>query len=71
MSRLRMRWRDAVLGVLKAAWLATQLRNNDAMRPSVNSEMGYWQFPHPLLFTPNAVHRKGPAKTEFTVNRGH
>ena len=48
MSRFGRCWGDAVLGVTRAVWLATQTRNNDAMRPPVPSKMGYWQFPHPL-----------------------
>ena len=47
MSRFGRCWGDAVLGVTRAVWLATQTRNNDAMRPPVPSKMGYWQFPHP------------------------
>ena len=31
---------DAVQGVTSAVWLATQTRNNDAMRPPVPSENG-------------------------------
>lgn len=48
MFRFWWRWRDAVLGVPSAVWLATQARYNDAMRPLVLPEMGYWLFPHPL-----------------------
>ena len=33
-------WGDAVLGVSSAVWLATQTRNNDAMRPPVPSKNG-------------------------------
>ena len=48
MSRFWRCWRDAVLGVLSAAWLVTQVTNNNAMHPSVHPKMGYWQFLHPL-----------------------
>ena len=48
MSRLGVCWRDAVLGVPTAVWLATQGGNNNAMRPSVHPKKGYWQFLRPL-----------------------
>ena len=47
MYRFGWCWRDAVLGVSSAVWLATQVRYNDGMRPLVLPQRGYWLFPHP------------------------